>query len=150
MFSFVAAALVSVVAAASSGTPAQGGLRANSGPVEAGTIQSVAVYELDAAKCPALVDKDGRVCGAVRKFELKANDRARALSLVNDNLKGAPKACLQKAQHAFVFETTKGLRVVDVNFACHTLGGRALANKSEREIAGFMRLYGLVNGLGGL
>ncbi len=143
MFFFVAAALVSVVAA-SSGTPA------NSGPVDAGTVQNVAVYELDAAKCPSLIDKDGRVCGAVRKFDLKSIDRARALSLVNDNLKGAPKSCLQKAQHAFVFETTKGLRVVDVNFACHALGGRALANKSEREIAGFMRLYGLVNGLGGL
>lgn len=119
--------------------------------VDAGTVQTAYVYELNpAAKCPALLDRDGRVCGVSRRFELRGIDRARALSLVNDNLKGAPKACAAATTHAVVFETTKGVRVVDVSFSCHTIGGRALAAGPERELGTFFRLYGLVNGLGGL
>ena len=135
----VAAAVVAVVSA----PPAA------AGPVDAGTVQAAYVAEIDAAKCAALVDKDGRPCGVVRRFPLKNIDRARGLSLVNDNLKGAPKSCTQKTRHAFVFETTKGVRVVDVNFGCHALDGKALSNKAETELATFMRLYGLVNGLNG-
>lgn len=132
-----------VAALASPATPAA--------VVDAGTVQTAYVYELNPeAKCPALLDRDGRVCGVSRRFELRGIDRARALTLVNDNLKGAPKSCTAPTTHAIVFETTKGVRVVDVSFRCHTIGGRALAAGPERELGTFFRLYGLVNGLGGL
>lgn len=136
MFSTVAVFVVAAVAAVTSG------------PVDAGVVQSAFVYEIvDGAKCASLLDKDGRVCGAGRRFELKGIDRTRALSLVNDNLKAAPRGCQVKTKHAFVFETTRGVRAIDVNFACHAIGGRSMSNKAEKEIATFFRLYGLVNGI---
>jgi hypothetical protein len=116
------------------------------GPVDAGTVQAAYVVEVVAgSKC--VVDASGHICGAGRRFELKGIDRARALSLVNANSKAAPRGCAQKTRHAFVFETTKGVRAVEVNFGCHALGGRAMSKKAERELASFFRLYGLVNGL---
>ena len=43
--------------------------------------------------------------------------------------------------------TTKGTKVVEVSFQCHTIGGRQLNQQTEAEVASFMRSQGLVTGL---
>jgi ribosomal protein L31 len=114
--------------------------------IDPGTVQSVEVAEVTPTpECPAVLDKDGRHCTSARRFELRRIERERALAMINAG--GAPKACRQVPTHAFVVRTTKGTKVVEVSFQCHTIGGRQLNQQTEAEVASFMRSQGLVTGL---
>lgn len=115
--------------------------------VDAGTVQTAYVVEYDEnATCKARI-VDGRVCGVGRKVELGRIDKARAISLTNDNGKGLPKACATPSRYAIVFETTQGLFVVETNFTCHTIAGRAMTKTASAEVVSFLRLHGMVKGL---
>lgn len=121
-------------------------------PIDAATVQSAAVWELnvganaDKDRCRSLVSSGGTTCPrAGRRYELFGVPRSRALELVNAPSSSSGRACAPT--HALEFQTTKGRRVVDVSFACHTLNGRAMARTTEAELATFLRGFGLVVGL---
>jgi hypothetical protein len=114
--------------------------------VDPGVVQSVEVVEvIPTPECPAILDTEGRHCSKARRFELRRLERERALAMINAG--GAPKTCKQVPTHAFVLRTTKGTKVFEVSFKCHTIGGRQLAQNTEQEVVNFMRSQGLVIGL---
>lgn len=115
--------------------------------VDPGTVQGVAVAELLAApNCPRPVAADGHLCGPGRRLELRRGERDRALALLN-SAGGAARKCQTPATHAFIITTTKGVRVVEVSFRCHTIGDRAFVLRAEQDVASFFRGQGLVQGL---
>ncbi len=114
--------------------------------IDPGIVQSVEVVEVKKTpECPAMLDKDGRHCTDARRFELRRLERERALAMINAG--GAKKTCQQTPTHAFVVRTTKGTKVIEVSFKCHTIGDRQLNQATEQEVANFMRSQGLVTGL---
>jgi hypothetical protein len=115
--------------------------------VDPGTVQGIAVAELLAApNCAKPVAADGHLCGPGRRLELRRGERDRALALLN-SAGGAARKCQTPATHAFIITTTKGVRVVEVSFRCHTIGDRAFVLRSEQDVASFFRGQGLVQGL---
>ena len=124
-------------------------------PIARETVQSATVFELnvglpagDARACNALLSDDGRTfCPMVgRRWELGDIDRARVLALANSVRAGkSARRCLPT--HAFLFQTTRGPRVVDVSFACHTMNGSPMSKGVEDDAAVFLRSKGLVAGL---
>jgi len=124
-------------------------------PIERETVQSGTVFELnvglaagDPRTCAALLADDGRTfCPMVgRRWELGELDRGRMVALAN-SVKAARAARSCAPTHAFLFQTTRGPRVVDVSFACHSLNGRTLSPGAEAELTTFLRGKGLIFGL---
>ncbi len=134
-----------------------------SGPIDGALVQEAFVVELNAAPggggagaaggtaCKGVLDKDGGLCAAPgvvgRRFELKNLERAHALALANGSVTAPPRGCSSPPTHALLFKTTRGLRAVDVSFACHTLGGRLMSKAVEKDADAFFRGFGLVHGL---
>ncbi len=124
-------------------------------PLARDTVQSGTVFELnvglvpgDARVCAALLADDGRTfCAAVgRRWELLDVERDRIIALANSAASARPaKRCAPT--HAFLFQTTRGPRVIDVAVPCHALNGRALSPGAEAELVTFLRGKGLIFGL---
>lgn len=158
-------ALVVTVALALAAAPAR------TAPVEridARDVRSAAVFELnvglsphEAGFCTSILDGQPWCAKAGRRYELNAKERERMLALLDSALSGqgllgAPaasskgtrgakgvKACAQP-RHAFLVQTTKGPRSFDVSFECNSINGRAMSKGIARELATFLRGFGLV------
>ncbi len=142
-----------LIVSALGGAVGKGGLHELPLPRE--TVQSGTVFELnvglapaDARTCAALLADDGRTfCPTVgRRWELIEVERSRIIALANSVATVRPaKRCAPT--HGFLFQTTRGPRVVDVSVPCHTLNGRTLSPGAEAELTTFLRGKGLIFGL---
>lgn len=124
-------------------------------PIERETVQSGTVFELnvgleprDPRTCGALLGDDGRTfCPMVgRRWELLDVERNRVVALAN-SVKSARPARACAPSHSFLFQTTRGPRIVDVSFACHSINGRTMSKGTEAELTVFLRGKGLIFGL---
>jgi hypothetical protein len=124
--------------------------------IDPATVQSGEVFELNVAleksdkrMCSSILDVTNRLCPMVgRRYELKQVELTRILGLLNSATLAPKKspACVGP-RHAFVFKTTYGPRVVDVDFECHALNAHPMPKSVERELVTFLRSMGLVRHL---
>ncbi len=141
--------LALAVAGALSGTafaaaPAHGKF----GFIDARTVQSAVIYELNtgAPTCHSILEGDAICPTAGRHYELKQSEVVRALALVNDPLHYEPTAHTSCAvpRQAIVLSTTRGKRAVDISLECNNVGGRAPTRATRTELAQMLRSFGLV------
>ena len=120
-------------------------------PLQTGDVQSAAVFELNvnldeknAAFCKTILAGDPWCAKAGRRYELNPKERSRILSLLNGAGAFTAKAKCTKPRHAVLFQTTKGPRAFDISFECNSINGRTMSKATARELATFLRTFGLV------
>lgn len=120
-------------------------------PLQTGDVQSAAVFELNvnldqknAAFCTTILEGDPWCAKAGRRYELNPKERSRILSLLNGAGAFTSKAKCTRPRHAVLFQTTKGPRAFDISFECNSINGRTMSKATARELATFLRTFGLV------
>ncbi len=120
-------------------------------PLQTGDVQSAAVFELNvgldvdhAAFCKTILEGDPWCAKAGRRYELNVKERGRILSLLNGAGAFTSKAKCTKPRHAVLFHTTKGPRAFDISFECNSINGRTMSKATAKELATFLRTFGLV------
>jgi hypothetical protein len=123
-------------------------------PLQTGDVQSAAVFELNvgldvdhAAFCKTILEGDPWCPKAGRRYELNVKERERILTLLNGAGAFTSKAKCTKPRHAVLFQTTKGPRAFDISFECNSINGRTMSKATSRELATFLRTFGLVGHL---
>lgn len=120
-------------------------------PLQTADVQSAAVFELnirnpvnDPAFCKSILDGKPWCANAGRRFELNPKERQRVLTLLNGAGAFTSTAKCTKPRHAVLFQTTKGPRAFDISFECNSINGRTMSKATARELATFLRTFGLV------
>lgn len=120
-------------------------------PLQTGDVQSAAVFELNvgldvehSAFCKTILEGNPWCAKAGRRYELNVKERGRILSLLNGAGAFTSKAKCTKPRHAVLFQTTKGPRAFDISFECNSINGRTMSKATSRELATFLRTFGLV------